>query len=419
MSSNKKRFRCKKFIPSLQTNASVVHWIHEKAKEWICLKRTFLRYGMVGGSLNAFIGGVHRRAVAMNENADLVAGCFSTKPELNRECGEHYRLAEDRIYSDYIEMAEAESKRDDKIDWVSICLPNNMHYAVAKKFLECGINVYCEKPLTFTVEEAEELLRLTKEKDLIFGVNYSHSGNAMVKEAKAIVDAGLIGDVINVNAEYLQEYLVDDIGAGDKEMLQLSSWRKDPVISGGTNCLGDIATHIEHTIAYITGLKLKRVCAVMDSYGQPLDLTANVLVEYENGAHGVYSSSQVCIGHMNGLVVRIFGLKGALEWVQETPNVLYYTPKGQPTQTRHRGMGYNYPAVSDISRLPFGHPEGLYEAFANMYKAYTGALLKKINGETPTEADLDFPRIEDGVNGIRFVHACLTSNEGGSVWTEL
>ncbi len=252
------------------------------------MKRTHLRYGMVGGSLDAFIGGVHRRAVQMNENADLVAGCFSTNPEKNRACGEHYRLDDERIYNSYIDMAEAEAAREDRIDWVSICLPNNMHYAVAKKFLECGINVYCEKPLTVTLEEAEDLLRITKEKDLIFGVNYSHSGNAMVKEAKALVDDGLIGDVINVNAEYLQEYLVDDIGAGNKEMLQLSSWRKNPVISGGTNCLGDIATHIEHTVSYITGLKLKRVCGVMDTFGQPLDLNANVLVECENGARGAY-----------------------------------------------------------------------------------------------------------------------------------
>lgn len=374
---------------------------------------------MVGGDLGAFIGDVHRKAIAMGERAELKAACFSRDPEKNKAAGLHYALDEDRIYPDYETMAREEGKREDKIDWVSICAPNSAHYRVAKAFLENGISVYCEKPLTFTVEEAEELNALAKEKDLLFGVNYSHSGNAMVKEAKALVSAGVIGEIINVNAEYLQEYLVDDIGNTDQAMLKLSSWRKDPAVSGGSNCVGDIGTHIEHTVGYITGLKLKRVCAMLDTYGQPLDLNANILVEYENGCHGVFASSQVTVGHMNGLVVRIFGTKGAIEWVQETPNTLSLTLKGQPTQLLQRGMGYVQDRTASISRLPFGHPEGLYEAFANMYDAFTGALLKKLNGEPLEEGDLDYPTAEDGIQGVKFLTACLRSNREGSVWTEL
>ena len=383
------------------------------------MKRTKLRYGMIGGGLNAFIGDVHRKAIAMTETAELVCGCFSRDPKTNEECGAHYNLDESRIYPDYITMAEEESKRPDCIDWVSICSPNNLHYEAAKKFLECGINIYCEKPLTFTVEEALELQQLADAKNLLFGVNYSYSGNAMVKEARHLVQSGAIGEVINVNAEYLQEYLVDDIGNTDQAMLQLSSWRKDPALSGGSNCVGDIGSHIEHTVAYITGLHLTRVCAMLDSYGQPLDLNANILVEFNNGAHGVFSSSQVCVGHMNDLRVRIFGTKGAIEWIQEEPNILRYTPKGQPTQIFNRGMGYVCARTEEVTRLPFGHPEGLYEAFANMYQSFASALLKRINGETPTESDLDFPTVMDGVAGVKFIQASLKSHHEGSVWTAL
>ncbi len=383
------------------------------------MKRTRLRYGMIGGGLNAFIGDVHRKAVAMSETADLVCGCFSRDTATNQECGMHYGLEENRIYPDYITMAEEEAKRADGIDWVSICSPNNLHYEVAKKFLECGIHVYCEKPLTFTVDQAEELQKIASENNLLFGVNYSYSGNAMVKEARYLVQSGAIGEVINVNAEYLQEYLVDDIGNTDQAMLKLSSWRKDPELSGGSNCVGDIGSHIEHTVSYITGLHLTRVCAMLDTYGQPLDLNANILVEFDNGAHGVFSSSQVCVGHMNDLRVRIFGTKGAIEWIQEEPNILRFTPKGQPTQIFNRGMGYVSPRTEEVTRLPFGHPEGLYEAFANMYQSFAGALLKHINGEQPDSSDLDFPTVEDGVAGVRFIQASLVSNRNGSVWTEI
>ena len=381
--------------------------------------RKTLRYGMVGGDLNAFIGGVHRIAVNFDGRAQLVAGCFNPDMAANKECGQFYRLDEDRIYADYKEMAQKESEREDGIDFVSIVTPNFLHYQVAKEFLNHGINVLCEKPLSFEVGEAEELKALAEEKGLYFAVNYSYSGNNMVKEARELVKQGVIGDVINVNAEYLQEYLVDDIGKGDQKMVKLSSWRKDPKVAGISNCVGDIGTHIEHTVSYITGLKLKKVAAVLDNYGQPLDLNANILVEFDNGAHGVYSSSQVCVGHMNGLVVRIFGTEGAIEWVQENPNVLSVALKGQPTQIYNRGMGYVSERSKEMNRLPSGHPEGLYEAFANIYKCYISTILKKVNGEEPTEGDLDFPTVDDGIAGVKFIHACVESSKNNAVWVEI
>ena len=378
-----------------------------------------LLYGQVGGSLNAFIGGVHRVGIAFDGRAYLAAGCFSRDPAANRETGEFYGLDPERIYGSYAEMAEAEGKREDGIDFAVVTTPNNTHYAVCRAFLENGIHVLCEKPLCFEVSEAEELKRLAEERGLLFCVNYSYSGNVLAKEARNLIRSGVIGDVINVNAEYLQEYLVDDVGAGDEAMLKLSSWRKDPAVAGISNCVGDIGSHIEHTVAYMTGLKLKRVAALLDRFGQPLDLNANILVEFENGAHGVYSCSQVCVGHMNGLAVRIFGTLGAIEWVQENPNVLYVTKKGQPTQIYNRGMGYISEEAGAFSRIPSGHPEGLFVAFANIYRAFIGAVLKTENGEPLTEADLDFPDLDAGINGVKFIHACVESGNRDAAWVEI
>ncbi len=382
------------------------------------MKKT-LRYGQVGGSLGAFIGGVHRIGIAFDGRAVLTAGCFSRDPAVNRESGAACDVEPGRIYPTFSEMAAAEGAREDGIDFVVITTPNNTHYAAAKAFLENGIHVLCEKPLCFGVDEAEELCRLAGEKGLLFGVNYSYSGNVMVKEARKLIRSGAIGEVVNVNAEYLQEYLVDDIGAGDQSMLKLSSWRKDPAVAGISNCVGDIGSHIEHTVSYMTGLKIRRVAAMLDYFGQPLDLNANILVEYDNGSHGVYSCSQVCVGHMNGLVVRIFGTKGAIEWVQENPNILSVTPKGQPTQIYNRGMGYIDPAAAAFSRIPSGHPEGLFAAFANIYKAWISAVLKTENGEPLTETDRDFPGVEDGLAGVRFVHACVESGKKDAAWVTL
>jgi predicted dehydrogenase len=378
-----------------------------------------VRYGMVGGDLKAFIGGVHRNALCLVENAQLVAGCFTPNPETNWECGEFYELDDERIYSDYKAMAQAESNREDKIDFVVIVTPNYLHYEVAKEFILHGIHVMCEKPLCFEIDQAKELQQLSLENHVLFGVNYSYCGNNLLKYAKQIVREGFIGDIINVNAEYLQEWLIDDIGAGDETTNKLSVWRKNPELSGISNCVGDIGTHIEHTVSYITGLKISKVAAVLDYYNQPLDLNANMLVEFDNGSHGTFCCSQVCVGHANGLVVRIFGTEGSLEWQQENSNYLYVTKKGQPTQIINRGMGYVTGRAAKINSVPSGHPEGLVNAFANVYKSFTNAVLKKAAGEALTEDDLDFPDVEAGIHGIRFIHAAVESNNNQSKWITL
>lgn len=383
------------------------------------MSRKFLRYGMVGGSLGAFIGGVHRKAIAIDETAQLVAGCFSSHADKNAECGEFYRLDGDRVYADYTAMAEAESKREDGIDFVCITTPNNTHYAVAKCFLEHGIHVSCEKPLCFTVEEAKELQRIADEKGLFFCVTYTYTGYNMVKLARELVAAGEIGEVINVNCEYLQEWLIDSVGAGDSTTSKMSVWRSDPKMSGISNCVGDIGSHVESVVSYITGLHVTKVAAILDNYGQELDLNANMLVELSNGAHGVFCASQVCAGHANGLVVRIFGTEGAIEWHQEDPNYLTLEKKGQPIQTFDRGCGYIKGRAAELNRIPSGHPEGLMVAFANIYQAFINAILKKANGEELTASDLDFPDVSYGVRGVEFITAAVKSTKNNSVWTAL
>lgn len=378
-----------------------------------------VRYGMVGGSLGAFIGGVHRHAIAFQPGVELVAGCFDIREEENKATGAQYELDSDRVYEDYKSMAEAESKREDKIDFVSIVTPNNTHYAIAKAFVEKGINVVCEKPLCFTVEEGEELKKLAKENNVLFAITYTYSGYGMVKQAKELIEEGEIGEIINVNAEYLQDWLIDDVSKDKEKEASLSVWRKDPKVTGISNCVGDIGSHIEYTVAYMTGLKLKKVSAILDRFGQALDLNANMLVEYDNGVHGVYSSSQVCLGHGNGLVIRVFGTKGAIEWVQEEPDYLSVAKKGQGITRLKRGEGYITGRAVELNRIPTGHPEGLFIAFANIYKTFIEAILKKNNGEALTEKDLDFPSVEDGVEGVKFIHAVVESDKNNSIWTEI
>lgn len=382
------------------------------------MKRETLRYGMVGGDLHAFIGGVHRIGIGFSHCADLVAGSFSTHEEKNIAAGTFYKLDADRIYSNYQEMALKESQRADRIDFVCIVTPNNTHYDIAKKFLSRGIHVVCEKPLCFRAEQAEELQRLAEEKDLLFAVNYAYTGNAMVKQARQLIKDGAIGDIIDVSAEYLQEWLIDKLG-GKSDTSKLAGWRSSPEISGISNCVGDIGSHIENTVSYISGLKIKRVAARLDTFGQELDLNANILVEFDNGASGSYVCSQVAIGHMNGLRVRIFGTKGAIEWGEEDCNNLRVTLKGQPPQMYSKGTGYLTGRAAEVTRVPSGHPEGYYEAFANFYQSFLGALLKKINGETPNAADADFQTVENGVDGVKFIQAVIQSGKSDSQWVEI
>lgn len=374
----------------------------------------FLRYGMVGGDLKAFIGEVHRKAINFDTRAKLVAGSFSINPDLAKETAEAYGVDPSRSYSDYREMAEKESAREDGIDWVSICTPNFLHYAIAKEFLLHNINVVCEKPLCFTVEEAEELVRIAKERDLVFAVTYTYTGYTMVKVAREMIQKGELGKLVSVNVEYAQDWLIDSLDPENQKATSLSVWRSDPKYSGISNCIGDIGTHAENLVHYLTGQEIKRMVATTDTYGMALDLNANMILEYESGLKAALWCSQVACAHLNGLVIRVFGEKGALEWRQEHPDYLEVTRKGCAPELWARGAGYTmkYEAGKG-SRIPVGHPEGLYIAFANIYRNVITTILKKKEGLVPTEADMDFQNAENGADGVKFIHKAIESAKEG------
>ena len=374
-----------------------------------------LRCGMVGGGAGAFIGDVHRKTAAFDGKCILTAGAFSRDFEVTRRIGAELGLSEERLYPDFAAMAVEEAKRADGIDFAVIAAPNYIHYAAARAFLESGIHVVCEKPLCFTVEQAEDLKRTARRKNLLFCVMYSYSGYPMLHQARAMVREGVIGDVLMVMGEYPQDWLIDRIEDGSRQ----AAWRTDPKMAGVSNCTGDIGSHIENTAAFVTGLRIKRLLARLDvvGAGRKLDTNSAVLLEYENGATGMYWSSQVAVGNDNALSLRVYGTRGSIEWEQEFPNILRFTKAGEPTQTLNRGHGYLSPDAA--SRLPSGHSEGYFEAFSNIYSRFADALLKLQSGEALTAADLDFPNVDDGIAGVKFIHACVESAKRDSAWVVL
>lgn len=376
-----------------------------------------LTYGMIGGGQGAFIGDVHRKAIGFDRKAQLVAGCFSRDYQNTLETGATLGITEDRLYKTYQGMAEAEGRRPDKLDFVVIVTPNYLHFPIAKAFLEQGINVVCDKPLTPELKDAEELDKLAKKKELFFCVTYTYTGYPMVKQAREMVKRGEIGDIRFINAEYPQDWLATPIeSSGQKQ----ASWRTDPAQTGKANCVGDIGSHTENLAGYITGLKIKTLAARLDTFveGRVLDDNATVMVEYDSGAKGIYWISQIAVGHDNDLRIRIYGTKGSLEWSQEDPNYLKVAYIGKPTEILSRGRDALYPRAAQNSRIPGGHPEGYFEAFANVYSAFANALIKKNAGETLTDDDLDFPTVQQGIDGVKFIGKCVESSQKGAAWLE-
>lgn len=374
-----------------------------------------LTYGMVGGGLDAFIGGVHRRAIGLEGKAKLQAGCFSRDYEKTLAAGEALYIEEERLYRNFYDMAKAEKVRPDGIDFVVIVTPNYAHYDACKAFMEAGIAVSCDKPLCVTVEQAEELERLAKQKNLQFMVTYGYSGHVTAKQIRAMIRDGEIGEVRTVMGEYPQGWLAMEDISGNKQ----GEWRTDPKLSGNTNCLGDIGTHIEHTVNYMTGMKIKKVLAKMDIVvpGRKLDDNSTVLVEYESGATGVYWSSQIAIGHDNGLRVRIYGSHGSILWFQEECEKIQLIKGDNVVREIHRGHGTIKAEAAKYERLPSGHTEGLIEALGNLYSSFIDCLIAQKEGTFSADM-IDYPTIEEGVDGVQYVAACLKSNENGNVWTE-
>ncbi len=377
-----------------------------------------ISYGMVGGSLHAFIGEVHRKALNFDTRVELVAGCFSSNAQRNAETAEVYCIPGERVYANYTEMAKAEAARDDGIDFVSIVTPNVTHYEIAREFLNQGIHVVCEKPLCFEIWQAQELVKLAKEKELLFAVTYTHTGYTMSRVIKEMIAEGKIGNIIAVNAEYAQDWLLGELSSADSGGdRNLSIWRTDPSKSGISNCVGDIGTHIENYVHYVTGLKIKRLLATTNSYGNTLDLNANIIVEYDTGVNGAYWCSQIAAGKLNGLVVRIYGDKGSLEWEQHYPDYVRYTPKDGAPQSLSRGTGYIRQQAAGYSRLPSGHPEGLVIGFANIYRDFITELINVRAGKPC--AQVMYPTVEDGLSGVKFIHAVMESAKNGARWVEL
>ncbi len=377
-----------------------------------------IRLGMVGGGQGAFIGAVHRLAARMDDHYEFVAGALSSDAARSKASGEELGLAADRIYADFREMAKAEAKRKDGIEVVSIVTPNHMHFPAAKAFIEAGIHVVCDKPLSLNLKEALALEKLlTKNKNVIFALTHNYSGYPMIRHARAMVAAGELGDIRVVQGEYPQDWLTTDL---EKSGQKQAAWRTDPSKTGAGGCVGDIGTHTYQLGCFVSGLKLDELSADLTTFvkGRRVDDNVHVMMRYKGGAKGMIWASQVAPGHENGLKIRVYGTKGGLEWVQADPNYLWYTPFGEPKRLITRGGAGSNAAAARVTRVPPGHPEGYLEGFANIYTEVARAIKARRAGKKP-DKDVQFPGIEDGVAGMAFIEACVKSSAKNGKWTKV
>ncbi len=375
--------------------------------------------GMVGGGRGAFIGQVHRMAANLDGKIELVAGAFSSDPEKSKLSGQDFFIDPDRAYGSYEEMAKAEAAREDGIDFVSIVVQNHLHFAVAKCFLDAGINVICDKPLTIDLQQAKELKRIVEDSGLIFALTHNYTGYPMVKEARRMVKDGELGRLLKIVTEYPQGYAVGDVeGEGSGA---IANWRADPKIAGKSNCMGDIGTHAHNLTKYITGLEIDELAAELTAFipGRELDDDGNCLVRFTEGVKGIIYASQISNGDENNLNIRVYGTKASLEWHQEDPNELIVKFANAPRKTYRRGNDYLGAAAQNNSRTPFAHPEGFIEAFANVYLAAAKAISDQIDGTPPPGEGYDFPSVDDGVAGVAFIAACVESSQKNASWTKL
>jgi predicted dehydrogenase len=385
-------------------------------------KKTFmtqkLKMGMVGGGRDAFIGAVHRMAARLDGRIELVAGAFSSDPAKSRASGEDLGLDPSRVYPDYETMAAAESKLpgNERIDFVSIVTPNNVHFPPAKTFLEAGFHVVCDKPLTYDLAEAKALRDLVKSTGKVFALTHNYTGYPMVKEARELVRTGELGKILKVVSEYPQGWLIQPI---DAEGHKGAAWRTDPSRTGASSCIGDIGTHAENLGRYITGLKIDELCADFTTFvaGRRLEDDGNLLIRYQGGARGVLYASQVSVGEENNLTIRVYGTKASLEWHQEHPNELTVKYQEAPRKIYRRGNGYLSDIAKRFTRIPSGHPEAFIEAFANVYLEAARAI-EAVKAGKSIPPDVDYPTVEDGVLGMAFIATAVASAKNGSTWTK-
>jgi predicted dehydrogenase len=382
-----------------------------------------LKMGMVGGGPGAFIGEVHRRASRMDGGIELVAGAFDINPRKSKQMGKQLCLDRKRVYGTYKEMVEKELKLPlgERIDFVSITTPNNWHFPIAKDFLKAGFHVMCEKPMTFNVKESRELKKIVRTSRRVFGLMHNYTGYPMVKLARDMVREGDLGKVRKIVVRYPQGWLSTAL---ERTGQMQAAWRTDPKQSGGAGCMGDIGTHAENLAEYITGLKIREICADLTIFvkGRRLDDDGNCIVKFNNGAKGVLHASQISIGEENGLAIWIYGEERGMEWHQEHPNYLYVKEPDGPVQVWRRGNNYvaeRSAAAARATRLPSGHPEAFFEAFANVYCNFADTIRAKM---TRTKADklmLDFPNVDDGLRGMLFIDTVLASTKSKQKWTKM
>jgi predicted dehydrogenase len=379
-----------------------------------------LRMGMVGGGPGAFIGGVHRLCAAMDGQVELVAGCFSQSHEKTLQTGAELYLAPQRCYATHQEMAAAEARLPpgDRIDFVSIVTPNVSHYEIAKTFLAAGFHVVCDKPMTYSLAEAQQLVQIVEKTKLVFAVTHNYTGHPLVRHARQLFRTGEMGQVRKVVVEYLQDFLmVPHEKLGQKQ----AAWRVDPAQSGIGGTLGDVGTHCVNLLEYVTGDPITELCADKSTFlpDRKLDEDVNALLRFKAGGKGVLVISQVCTGEENGLRLRIYAERGAIGWAQENPNYLDLYRYGEPRQTLTRGQGYLSDAAKVSTRIPTGHPEGYLEAFATIYCDVVRAIRRAIDGVPMTTEEYEFPTVYDGLRGMQFIDAAVESCEKGSVWVSM
>lgn len=379
-----------------------------------------LRMGMVGGGQGAFIGGVHRIVATLDQQIELVAGCFSRDPENTRITGEHLYLDPARCYKTYAEMAAAEAKlpEDKRIDFVTIVTPNVSHFAIAKTFLGAGFHVVCDKPMTYTLDEAKQLVRLVEQSGRVFALTHNYTGHPLIRHARHLFRSGEMGTVRKVIVEYLQDFLmVPHEKLGQKQ----AAWRVDPAQSGIGGTLGDVGTHCVNLLEYVTGDPITQLCADKSTFlpDRKLDEDVNALLRFKGGGKGVLSISQVATGEENGLILRVYADKGAIKWVHENPNYLELYRYGEPRQTLARGQGYLSPPAAAATRIPPGHPEGYLEGFATIYVGVVEAIRRSIDGSPMKTEDYEFPTVYDGLRGMQFIYKAVESCEKGSTWVDM
>jgi len=373
-----------------------------------------LRYGMVGGGATSQIGDSHRVALRRDSYYQLVAGAFDIDAERGRRYGKSLGLEPERIYSDYQNMVQSESEREDGIQVAGIMTPNSTHYEIAKYFIKAGIHLILEKPITTKTEEALDLMRMAKEKNVLCASMYGYCGYPMIRQARSMVEAGELGEVRVVQTEFAH----GNCATAVEKHSEGAAWRNDPKTSGGTFVLGDVGTHALHLATFITGQQVHHVAADFQNFveGRLLEDNAHVLLRFEEGASGYLWASGVAVGHRHGLAIRVYGSKAGISWHQERPNQLLYSPLGETPRILELDSPELHKSAKRLLRVMAGHPEGFFEAFSNIYSDFAQVLTARLSGKNQDEVNLVYPTLEDGAHGVKFIEACVESAQNKGCW---